>query len=270
MSRSFHKRTNNRNYYYIAYILISFYVMTTSFKEPMSFISLKESVISFSKPFFVIVDFPFILLEDGKNIIKTIFLVKKENDELITKNKELKTQNTQSQLLIEENKKLKQMLKLKEIIKKEYKTLVGNTYIKNNKIMINLGSNDGITELSLVIGENNGVIGRIVDIMPEYSIVLPITDLHSYIPVKTKTTGEKFLAKGINNSFVMETDLFRTNKPIIVEGDLVFTDSNPDFQFDSFFVGKIMLDAKKENIYVEIFEDINKINFVTILINEID
>ncbi|GMO58649.1 MAG: hypothetical protein Ta2D_04460 [Rickettsiales bacterium] len=268
MSKSFKNTNSNKNYYYIAYILISFYIMTTSFKEPISFVFLKEVVVLFSKPFFAILDFPFILLEDGKSVIKTIFIVKKENDELTIQNKELKTQNTQNELLIEENKKLKQMLKLKEIIKKEYKTLIGSTYIKNNKIIINLGSNDGVTELSLVIGENNGVIGRIVDIMPEYSVVLPITDLHSYIPVKTKTTGEKFLVKGINNSFVTETDLFRTNKPILVEGDLVFTDSNPDFQFDSFFVGKIVLDSKKEKVYVEVFEDINKINFVTILIND--
>lgn len=113
-------------------------------------------------------------------------------------NKALKRQIYQIAQLQSENKALRALLNFKE--SRQIKTItvrvIGHDYnFLGMNLMINAGSDDGILDEALVFNQD-GVIGRVVEVKAKISRVMTIYDPNSRIPVLLSYTGRRAMLGG--------------------------------------------------------------------------
>ena len=130
-----------------------------------------------------------------------------ENDRLQTENTLLKVAAKQSIALELENIRLREMLNISYEINTP-KLLIAQVIASHQSpskqsISINKGKNYGIY-LGQAVLDDKGVIGQIIDIKALSATVLLITDYQNYTPVMLKKSGKRFLAKGNQESLLIE------------------------------------------------------------------
>lgn len=127
--------------------------------------------------------------------------LKKEAAELRLKNLTLIRENIRLQSLEEQNQALREALKVG--LDKDYDLIVfAHTFskvISEDTILIDKGSEDGLTEKLPVITENKVLCGRIKEVYKNFSKVELISNKNSSFDVKLENIKEEALAKGEGN-----------------------------------------------------------------------
>ncbi|WP_125152608.1 rod shape-determining protein MreC [Clostridium rectalis] len=130
--------------------------------------------------------------------------VKKENEELKNKNIELETKAQGYDVLKSENESLREVLNFKK--QNEKYNFVGCDIVDKSggsfldEFVINKGKNDGIEKQMLVI-TNEGVVGQIVSVGSNWSIMQILSDENMAIRAKIDSTGENVgIVKGFKDS----------------------------------------------------------------------
>jgi len=182
------------------------------------------------KNFFYFISSPIekFLWQKGKetsNIFETIFEAQKlkiENRDLELKNQEL----LQSQILLtelkEENETLRKALGIG--LEKEFKLFFSNVIgkdILNDYILINKGSEDGISKDLVVITEEKVLVGRVDEVYKDFSRVILISNPQISIPAEILDKETNILVKGKGSGRI-----FADFIPLDLEvssGDVVFS-----------------------------------------------
>ena len=125
-----------------------------------------------------------------KDIIFSYEDIIAENENLKKENMELKIQKERNQKILEENERLSKLLEMKEnsIYKGSLKfARVSFSDINNlnNKIFIDLGKKDGI-KVDMIAVYGDYLVGKIIDVDSDYSIVELITNPNFVISAKTE------------------------------------------------------------------------------------
>ena len=125
-----------------------------------------------------------------KDIIFSYEDIIAENENLKKENMELKIQKERNQKILEENERLSKLLEMKEntIYKGSLKfARVSFSDISNlnNKIFIDLGEKDGI-KVDMIAVYGDYLVGKIIDVDSDYSIVELITNPNFVISAKTE------------------------------------------------------------------------------------
>ena len=125
-----------------------------------------------------------------KDIIFSYEDIIAENENLKKENMELKIQKERNQKILEENERLSKLLEMKEntIYKGSLKfARVSFSDISNlnNKIFIDLGKKDGI-KVDMIAVYGDYLVGKIIDVDSDYSIVELITNPNFVISAKTE------------------------------------------------------------------------------------
>ena len=132
--------------------------------------------------------------------ILSYFALKQENERLKIENDILKQWRFQASKLIIENEQLQRLTNLKPYSQPYFitaKIIAYNHANFNRSMIINAGSYDKINHHNIVV-DNNGLVGRVVDVGDTYSKVLLITDNKSNIPVKIEGTSVRAIMQGDN------------------------------------------------------------------------
>lgn len=168
-----------------------------------------------------------------------------------TKNKELELENSQlMNKLISlsgvayENERLKRLLNYIE--KKDFKYIsakvVGSTSGPfYDSVIVNVGEKDNVKKGQAVVNEE-GLVGRIIEVGEKSSRILLVTDLNSNIPVIGSQFGERSIMAGSNNELPRLMHLPDESKS--AEGEIVLTSGDGDMYPPGLQVGTIEIDSK--------------------------
>ena len=170
---------------------------------------------------------------------------KAENERLVAENTALKQQNKDVASYIEENERLLALLNLQESVT-DYSTVAARviSYSGNNwyeQIEINKGSFNGLQPGNAVITPE-GIVGKIIETGPNYSIVTTFLDADSDIGIRVARTGGSGIIEG-DSELVKDGNcklsFLDRNTPLII-GDIALTSGTGGIYPPGLTVGTVM------------------------------
>ncbi len=269
------KSINNYVYYlkvicnrfiYFVLLIANIILMNCSLNRNSTYYFLNNTIYTFIKPYYLVVDYSTKCLSDVFYLFKDMSFLFSYNRKLLDETKRLNLRLIHMGKLLQENKELRTLLNYvqsEEVYK--YITLKP-VFVSNNKFVnklkLNFKNIDVIHEGDLVFDTLGYFIGRVINVLGSNAEVLLISDPNSKIPVVTKNSQSKFILIG-NNTNTLDILYKMDNKAVLEEGDLVFTLDNGDILHKDLYIGKIV---KQNNTFkVQLDYDIFK-NIDTVLI----
>ena len=248
-------------------IFISIVLLRYTVNKKQFFYTINGYFVASVRPFYFLIKQPFNLFYSTTLSIKRIIFYKSTIDSLMEENKELEFYKNRLKILEAENNELKSDLQL-NFSEQTERYLWAKIYydfsnLMEKKIVIRVGSLAGIRQNNLVLDKDNNLLGRVIEVEDNKSIILLITSIFSNIPAKTVNTNEKLILSGNGNDKYLKIRYFQSNQLAIEENESVVTLG--DIIPENFVIGKIV---KHKNSYlIETKSEIHKLNFVKVLIN---
>ena len=197
--------------------------------------------------------------------------IKKENDWLLDKNKELINQNIELEKLKEENNVLRVALglSLEKDFDLELAQVIGRDF-SNNIIIINKGAEDGLKPNFPLITEEKVLIGKIIEVYENISKIQLLSSKESLLDIEIFNKNIYGLLKG-KNSFNYFLDLIPKESEIFSDDLIVTSGFGGDFP-KGFLVGTISSIKDSETIsfkeaVIKPSFNIQDLNYVFIILN---
>ena len=218
-------------------ISVIFLIVNFNYKDEQRY--LRNYVIDFFSPINTIFMIPGSQINNIKDWIKTMVNLKEVNFELKTElSKKNNVLNEFYQLKVE-NEELKSLLNLQlppTTNKIVSRIILDPSDIHSSRVFIDVGLNENIQINSPVFNEN-GLLGRVIDVRKKTSEVLLLIDSKSSVPVMTDTTKIKFFVEGgINNLIIKHLP----ENSIIYENELVISTDVSGYFKQGIIVGKVV------------------------------
>jgi rod shape-determining protein MreC len=135
------------------------------------------------------------------------------------------------------------------------KVVASDVHAPNNYITINRGSSGGIRKDLGVINENNAVVGTVVDLNNNYSVVMSMLHKRSTVSAKHKKSGEPGLVSwdGKDHHYVYLRDISKSAK--VSKGDSIVTSGlTPRFPYGLLigFVEEVVKEQTTNNYVLKV------------------
>ena len=190
-----------------------------------------------------------------------------ENRKLREENAKLKAEIEKSKIYRDDNEKLRSLLNLtKKVKKKSIPAEVCGRDINDwfFRFEINKGSKQGIKKDMIVISES-GLVGQIVNVNSNTSIVRTIMHNQSLIPVYIVESGAFAMLDGEGDKSCSLRYIY--NSSLLESGQLVVTSGLGDVYPEGLVIGTTLKSGNGEYI-VETFSDIKTISKVLVVENK--
>ena len=220
-------------------ISLVFLIVNFNYREEQKY--LRNHVINFFSPISIVFMMPGHQINNFKSWINTMVNLKEINSEL--KN-ELSKKNiilSEYYQLKVENEELKNLLNLQippTINKVVSRIILDPSGIHSSRIFIDVGLDENIQINSPVFNEN-GLLGRVVDVKKKSSEVLMIIDSKSSLPVMTDITKIKFFVEGNMDNLNIK---HLPENSIIYENELVISTDVSGYFKQGIIVGEVVKD----------------------------
>lgn len=187
-----------------------------------------------------------------------------KNEELKKENQLLRTQYFDLKHLRAENEQLKKLLKFIDETKVEYHTarVVGNIsgpYLRSGLISTN--KNTFVKKGQVVINQQ-GLVGRIIEVGDKTARILLITDLNSKIPIISVDSRERGIAAG-NNSDDLDI-LYLPEDSKVRVGELIVTSGDGEYFPAGLPIG-VIKDIKDKKVTLKPAVDWSRLEYVNIV-----
>lgn len=203
-----------------------------------------------------------------KNIIKDFFYLRDENNKLKKQLIEISLEQKSYTSLIDENKRLRELLGLKEY-KKDIVTIGkviskgSNKYLKT--FWIDKGSNQGIKKDYPVITPK-GLVGKVISVSSDYSEILLITDPNFSASVRIERNRAEGILSGKGNKCIIK---YVPLEEEVLVGDRIITSGLDGLFPEGIIAGVVKSVNKKEGLF-QIIEAVpiqpeNKIEEVAVI-----
>ena len=163
---------------------------------------------------------------------------------------------------LSENRELRKLLKVTDNLKYNYITsrLVGVSITPfSSSAIIEAGDSDKVKINDLVTNQD-GLIGKVVNISSNYSSIMLLSDPHSRVPVVTSSSREKgILAKQGDNMLL----IYLPEEHNVKTGELLYTSGDGKVYPYGLLVGRVDK-VTDDGVFVELSASLNKIEFVAI------
>lgn len=164
----------------------------------------------------------------------------------------LKIENKSSEDYIRENKRLKELLDLKDGSMSAYNTVTARvvSYEPNSwydTVMLSKGADDGISVDNIVV-TNLGIVGRVTDVGKNWSRVSTIINASNSLGVKLSRTGDVGVVSGDAN-LAQDKNCrleYLSNDKSLIKGDILVTSGLGGIYPPDFAVGKV-IDIKSDS-----------------------
>ena len=220
-------------------ISVVFLIVNFNYKDEQRY--LRNYVIDFFSPINIVFMIPGNQINNLKGWIHNMINLKEINfdlkTELLEKDKIL---NEFYQLKVE-NEELKSLLNLQippTTNKVVSRIILDPSDIHSSRVFIDVGLNENIQINSPVFNEN-GLLGRVIDVRKKSSEVLMLIDSKSSVPVMTDTTKIKFFVEGGKNNLIIK---HLPENSIIYENELVISTDVSGYFKQGIIVGKVVKD----------------------------
>ena len=173
----------------------------------------------------VIVFFDAISKTTGDTIswVQGLAALEAENERLKEENSRLQRWKFAAERLEMENQRLQELLNVRPtfvptLVTARVIAVSGGAYARS--VLIHAGVDDGVRE-DLPVVDENGLVGRTVQVSDRASRVLLATDLNSRIPVQVERTQQNLIVVGRNDDLLEM--IFSEPEPDILVGDNIVT-----------------------------------------------
>lgn len=169
----------------------------------------------------------------------------KEIEDLKSQLNTLKVENKSRESYITENRRLKELLDLKDSTMSEYKTVTARvvSYEPNSwydTVMLNKGSSSGIEEDDIVV-TGLGVVGRVTELGRNWAQVSTVINISNSVGIKLSRTGDVGVVSGDAN--LAEDKNCRleylSNDKNLIKGDILVTSGLGGIYPPDLIVGKV-------------------------------
>lgn len=202
--------------------------------------------------------------------------LQQENEELKRKNSELEQSLRELENIKTQNETLKEYLNLTEKYG-EYNTVPGyviNKDISNysKTIVINLGSDDGVTENMTVIADQ-GLVGYVVSVTDTTAKVQTIVDTASSVSCVMSSNDESIVCKGTLDDSSSLRAMYIPTDSNIAQGESIETSGLGGIYPKGIHVGTVKKVTNTQNLtdryaIVETAVDFDKLNTVLVITNQ--
>lgn len=211
---------------------------------------------------------PLAVVDDFVEWTRQVAIVFSENKRLRLENTLLKSEQIKASQLAIDNQRLKKLLNVGE---GQVNTIAAARVVADSaspffkSVLINRGARDGVEKGQAVINED-GIIGRTINVGGSSSRVLLATDINSRIPVKLASSGINMILAGDNSIYPKLSFLPLGEKASV--GDLILTSGyGMTFPHD-LPVGQI-IDIQDGEIRIKLSAKLYNLNYVSIVGYEI-
>ncbi len=212
-----------------AFVIIFCLIVLIVFNsENRASISIRQSSIETANIIYANLSSPFTLVNDLYIGLKNLFSTLQLNANLIEENKKLKNEITHLQVLVGENVRLKELLKFQDESGKNevaVRVLANSFDVFNKTFSVDIGGSLGAVSGNIVMNEQ-GLVGKIVDVTDKTAKVLAITDLNSKIPAmfansrkKCVVTGKEFSNNALKILYAPKDLEVVDGEPVVTSGD---------------------------------------------------
>ena len=246
-------------------LCILFLIITKNNRDFHNKISL--FFIKISLPIVKIINLPFDVSISVLNSFNDLIIAKKENIKLKQENIILKNHYLEMVNLKKEYQEIDKILQINRLKFNNFKIakFIGRSgQIFNNHYFINIGLDSGVVENSIVLGRL-GIIGRVVKVEKNRSIIILITDSKSKIPVISENKRIKGIIAGKNNGN-MEI-LYLQKNHFLKVGEKIFTSGDGDIMPSGILVGSI-INVNNDVVEVKMAEDVGNLDYIAVVVNE--
>lgn len=196
--------------------------------------------------------------------VNELFLLQAENKVLREENRQLRQHYDLSRHIQSENNELRKLLKVVDEPKGSFITArvvgdVSGPYVRSS--LINAGEEQGVQKNQLVINDQ-GVVGRIIEVGKQSARILLLTDINSKIPSITSESRERVIAAGDNSETIKILYLPEDNKVKI--GEQLYTSGDGDMFPGGLLLGTIYATTDKA-FYVKPAVQWNHLGYVRVI-----
>lgn len=231
--------------FFVLLLSLTLILLNFNFSEEQK--NIRSRVIDFFSPLNKLFMIPSEAVTQFKNTIENyINLNERYLEQQVDLKQQQKLLNELYQLRVE-NEELKKLLNFEApsaVNKIVSRIIVDPSDIHSSKVFIDVGSNREIKLNSPVFNEN-GLLGRIIDVQAKTSEVLLIVDPRSSLPVMTNESKIKFFVEG--NLKNLNIKYMPENK-IIFENELVISTDVSGYFRQGIIVGKIIKNKEGEMV----------------------
>lgn len=220
-------------------------------------------------PAIMVVDIPREATEGLSDWINDIATVYSDNEFLREENAALKQQLISSTEIAIDNLRLKNLLKIKD---GTVLTITASRIVSDSNspffksMLINSGTNDGVEKGHAVVNEE-GVIGRTINVANNSARVLLLNDINSRIPVKFANTGVNIILSGDNSQLLKI--IFMPNDEMVKIGDQILTSGMGGIFPPDLPVGYVSEITELGQVKVKPAVNLNRLNYVSVIEYEI-
>lgn len=229
----------------------------------------RAGISDFFVPVFDVFSWPLDRGGDFFDWMQKVAIVFSDNEHLRAENAKLRMENINASQLVIDNLRLKNLLNIREgkistIAASRVVSESGSPFVKS--LLLNSGTVDHVQKGFGVVNEE-GVVGRIINVGKSSSRVLLITDINSHIPVKMAQSGFNVILAGDNSAFPLLKYLPLDMK--IKVGDLLLTSGVGGVFPPNLAVGNVAEIFVGGEIRVQLSADLERLNYVSIVAYEI-
>lgn len=250
-------------------LLISVICMIISAVRPQLFDNARSGAQVALSPVMMLVSLPF---QKASAIIHDIYgiaALQATNARLEQENARLRGWYQIALLKEAENKSLRDLLNLKLDPADTFVTAriisdAGNSYVKS--LLLSAGLRDGIDKGQAVLA-GDGVAGRIIEVAPDSSRVLLVTDMNSRVPIMVSDTMQHAIMAGTNTAQPKLIHMPQDSQ--MADGAHIITSGYGGIFPPGIPVGRVVTDENGTK-RVELYADLGKMQYVRIVKHKTD
>lgn len=250
------------------FIVLSLALLIFGSKNVVAVNSIRSGVSNFFVPVLDIASRPFEAADDFIEWTRQVAIVFSENKRLRAENDSLKLAQIKSSQLVIDNQRFKKLLNVGE---GKVNTIAAARVVSDSdspffkSVLINRGTGDGVDKGQAVVNED-GIVGRTINVGSSSSRVLLVTDINSRIPVKLASGGINMILEGDNSAYPKL--VFLPFGEELSVGDLILTSGYGMVFPPDLPVGQVV-EINMEGIRIKLSAKLYNLNYVSILAYDI-
>lgn len=210
---------------WVLLFVIVLFLLSSNLSRKQTWNPLEQAFVEITAPFQKFVNFTLDLTENIWLKYFALVDVHNENIQLKQRLSKLELVNNRYQEVIATNRRLQELLQLRETINfpvKAVQVIGRDPSGWFESIIINKGKRDGL-KVNMPVVNAEGVVGRLVSVSPNYSKVLLVIDQNSSVDCLIQRSRDKGIVKGLTSKickldYVVKTGEARENDLIITSG----------------------------------------------------
>ncbi len=245
----------------LIFIVTTLLLIVFTFLFPQSAATLRAGVVDLFTPVLDVFSKPAAMLQEIPGSVGDLAHLREENEDLRKEVTGLKIWAQTAHQMQEENQRLKDLLKYKDEGVLNFLTtrvIAENTGSFSNSVIVTAGARDGV-EKDMVALDDNGVIGRVIEVGTWSARILLLSDLNFRLPVMVEEARQRGIFTGQGRD---DPKLLYVSQPAEVKVGMRVVTSGHGGIFPAGLPVGLVKEVKDHDVMVSPFGRLDRLEFV--------